>query len=74
MKNLEKQLRRLHEFPRADQTMFHFWRGRIYLSQQKLRPVSLDCFCGKLKPSSGCVGSEGLGRVIQIIPNVHQPK
>lgn len=39
MKNLEKQLPRLEEFPLADQTMFRFWRGRIHLSQQKLRPV-----------------------------------
>ncbi|KAF9511059.1 hypothetical protein BS47DRAFT_1299458, partial [Hydnum rufescens UP504] len=37
LKNLEKQLPRLLEFPRADQTMFHFWRGRIYLTQLRIR-------------------------------------
>jgi len=37
LKNLEKQLRRIEAFPMADQTLFHFWRGRIYLTQQRVR-------------------------------------
>ncbi|KAF8341214.1 uncharacterized protein EI90DRAFT_2905635 [Cantharellus anzutake] len=37
LKNLEKQLQRIEAFPMADQTMFHFWHGRIYLTQQRVR-------------------------------------
>lgn len=30
-------MQRIEAFPMADQTLFRFWRGRIYLSQQRVR-------------------------------------